>query len=837
LTVAWYLFRATFRRRWPGLLAIVLLIGLVGGLAMGAIAGARRTESSYPTFLAGTNPSDLLVQPTSTVACSSDLISQIAQLPHVRRVACADSFNAATQTATGGLGTVLLAQVELIASADGEYSGQDRVTITSGRRADPARADEVVATPSAAAVLGLHVGSKVPIGIWADNQTTLTPYRVIRMTVVGIGVFNTQVVQDDIDRGNTGFVLGTPALLHELESCCQAGTYDGLQLRGGSRYDTTVEHEYAHLLATNPITTASAASSALQVYVTSEIEAQAQRAIHPEAIALGVFGAFAALAALLLGIQAVSRQLRVGAEDTSVLRAIGGGPTVTSTDGLLGIVGAVTVGSLLAGAVAIGLSPLAPFGPVRSVDPSPGVSVDWTVLGFGVLVLILVFSGVAVVLAYRQAPHRATSLVPAREHPSSIVKLGREAGIPVSGIAGLQFALESGRGRSAVPVRSVMLGAVLAIIVVTATLTFGASLNTLISHPTLYGWNFDYALYSTDGYGPVPSMVVQPLLARDPTVASTTGVYFATGEIDGQVVPLLGEPAHAAIAPPVLSGHRLNGPGQVVLGSATLAQLHKRVGDSVVVQGDGIPAVRLRIVGTSTLPTIGEVLGGHPTMSSGAVIPTSAVPAALLDQFGPVSGPNALFIRLRPGSDPTAAQQSLEKIARAALRTFRTPQDVAQNGPGAYGVTMQLLGPQRPAEIVNYRTMGTTPGFLAGGLAVGAVAALALTLVASVRRRRRELALLKTFGFTQRQLAAAVAWQATVVAVVGLVVGIPLGIALGRFLWDAFAHQLSAVVDPTVAIVPLVLVVLSAIVLANLVAAFPGRIAARTPTALVLRAE
>ncbi len=836
MTVAWYLFRATFRRRWPGLLAIVLLIGLVGGLAMGSIAGARRTESSYPTFLTGTDPSELLVQPTEAVACSSGLISQIARLPHVRRVACADSFNAATQTPTGGLGTVLLAQVDLIASVDGEYSRQDRITITSGRRADPARADEVVATPSAAAFLGLHVGSHVQIGIWRNNQTSLTPYRVIRMTVVGIGVFNTQVVQDDIDRGNTGFLLGTPALLHEFESCCQAGTYDGLQLRDGNRYDTTVEHEYAHLLDSSAA--ASGASPALQVYVTSVIEAEAQRAEHPEAIALGVFGVIAGLAALLIGIQAVSRQLRAGAEDTSVLRAIGAGPAVTSTDGLLGIVGAVVVGSLLAGAVAIGLSPLAPFGPVRTVDPSPGVNFDWTVLGFGVLALILVVAGVAVVLAFRQAPYRASSLGPVREHPSSIVQFGLAAGrLPVSGIAGLRFALESGRGRSAVPVRSVMVGAVLAIIVVTATLTFGASLNTLISHPALYGWNFDYALYSTDGYGPVPSRVVQPLLARDPTVASTTGVYFGTVEIDGQVVPLLAEPAHAAIAPPVLTGRRIDGGGQIVLGPATLAQLHKRVGDTVVVQGDGIPAVRLRVVGTATLPTIGEVISVHPTMSTGALIPTSAVPPALEDQFGPASGPNAVFIRLQPGSDPAAAQRSLEKIAHTALQLFHSPQSVAQGGLDAYGLTIQLLGPQRPAEIVNYRSMGTTPGLLAGGLAVGAVAALGLTLVASVRRRRREMALLKTFGFTHRQLAAAVAWQATVVAVVGLVVGIPLGIALGRFLWDAFAHQLSVVVDPTVAIVPLALVALGAIVLANLVAAIPGRTAARTPTALVLRAE
>lgn len=41
---------------------------------------------------------------------------------------------------------------------------------------------------------------------------------------------NTQVVQADIDRGNTGFLLGTPALARELDPCCQTGTYDGIQI-------------------------------------------------------------------------------------------------------------------------------------------------------------------------------------------------------------------------------------------------------------------------------------------------------------------------------------------------------------------------------------------------------------------------------------------------------------------------------------------------------------------------------------------------------------------------------------------------------------------------------
>ena len=63
-----YRFPATFRRRWGGYLALAVLIGLVGGVAMGSVAAARRSDSSYPTFLASTNPSDLVVQPFTTPA-------------------------------------------------------------------------------------------------------------------------------------------------------------------------------------------------------------------------------------------------------------------------------------------------------------------------------------------------------------------------------------------------------------------------------------------------------------------------------------------------------------------------------------------------------------------------------------------------------------------------------------------------------------------------------------------------------------------------------------------------------------------------------------------------
>jgi hypothetical protein len=48
--------------------------------------------------------------------------------------------------------------------------------------------------------------------------------------------------------------------------------------------------------------------------------------------------------------------------------------------------------------------------------------------------------------------------------------------------------------------------------------------------------------------------------------------------------------------------------------------------------------------------------------------------------------------------------------------------------------------------------MGGQPLALALALAAAAMASLALTVLTSVRRRRRELALLKTLGMTRHQL-------------------------------------------------------------------------------------
>ena len=110
-------------------------------------------------------------------------------------------------------------------------------------------------------------------------------------------------------------------------------------------------------------------------------------------------------------------------------------------------------------------------------------------------------------------------------------------------------------------------------------------------------------------------------------------------------------------------------------------------------------------------------------------------------------------------------------------------------------------------------------------------------LFTGVRRRRRDLAVLKTLGLTRSQLLKLVSWQASALATVALLAGLPLGALAGRWSWALFAGATGV---PGQADIPLPLVLLAipgALLLANLVAAGPGWAAAQTRPALILRSE
>jgi hypothetical protein len=374
-------------------------------------------------------------------------------------------------------------------------------------------------------------------------------------------------------------------------------------------------------------------------------------------------------------------------------------------------------------------------------------------------------------------------------------------------------------------VRSSILASTLAIVVVVGSLTFGNSLNTLISTPRLYGWNWSAMLESDAGYGNVPLTQAAHLLDGNPSVTGWSGVYFDSLLFDGQAVPVVAGGTQARVAPALLSGHQVDAPDQVVMGAGTLSDLHKRVGDTVHVSGGSKSAV-LHVVGVATMPTVGIGFGLHLSIGSGAFVDQSLIPPtvpALLGLTDP--GPNAILVRFAPSVTPAAEQRSVAAMVNSLNRLEA----------GSAGIIS--FTDIRPAEITDYETMGAAPLILAVALSAGAVVALTLTLLTSVRRRRRDLALLKALGFTRGQLSAVVAWQSTVSVAIGVLIGVPLGIVFGRAMWDLFAHELFAIPRSTVPLLATGLVALGALLLANLVAAIPGRQAAKTPTNLILKAE
>jgi ABC-type antimicrobial peptide transport system permease subunit len=822
--------------RWTSYLIIVVLVGSIGGLALGSLSAARRTQSSFNVFLASTNPSDLTV-----TLYAPNIASELARLPLVRHVGVAtysvNAFPAGRKGAPDFTPALVQGSVTGTGSVTDEYFTEDKVAVLAGRMAEPGKADEFVADTEAEHLMGWHLGESVRMYFYTDAQASLSDFgtnkvkpRVsLTMHLVGTIVRNTEVLLDQADR-KPDLMIFTPALTHEIVNNKLHYNLYSLQLDHGVRDLSAVQREIISILPRG---------TTYSFNVTSVIAGEVNRSIEPESIALGVFGLIALLVALVIAAGLLARTLRGESDDLDVMRALGASPVMTSFASLLGLLASILMGGFLAVGVAVALSPLSPIGPVRAVYPDRGFAFDTPVLIYGFLFLVVALVAMTLLFTRRrvrqQYDRRRLALPSSR---SRVGRLAADLGLPVTAVVGVRFAFEPGRDRDAVPVRSALVGSILAVAIVVATLTFGNSLATLVSHPSLYGWNWNYVM-AGNGSG-VPPQAVR-LLKSDPYVATWSGDNFANAQINGVTVPIILTTYRASVTAPILSGHAVDGPGQIVLGAQTMLQLHKRLGQTVTASYGTkkdypvyVPPTKMTIVGTATLPAIGGTLTSHTSMGVGAILPIDIEPPAfkkfLHAPFESLNGYSAIFVRLKKGAPAALARASLEKIAHYGTKLLYAV-------PNGGGSAVAVRGVQYPAEIENYRTIGVVPDLLALALAAGAVVALALTLVASVHRRRRDLALLRTLGFTRRQLMSAVAWQASVAGAVGIVAGIPIGVLCGRWLWTLFARNIFAVPEPTVPVVPVIIVAIAAMALANIVAALPGRSAAQTSTAQVLRGE
>jgi hypothetical protein len=337
----------------------------------------------------------------------------------------------------------------------------------------------------------LHVGSRMKLVAadlgdeGADAPTDVEPFTV---TVVGIGRFNSEIVPTtkfDV----TELVLMTPAGYHAYAKN-RPLNFDGIFVRLRPGADPNAFRHAAKVLAQAH---SEEVGGDILYADYADRNARVERTIQPQAAALALFAAFAGLAGFLVIGQALSRQLSDDATDVPILRTIGLTRAqlvrlaLVRTGLVTGVAAVVAVG------VAIAISPLFPIGAARRAYVHPGVDVNVAMLVGGAAVIVVLFLARAAVPAWRLASTPAgVEGTSAQTHDHASATASWVSGVlPVSAAAGVRMALEPGRGRSAVPVRTTLIGAIVALAAVATTATFAVNLNRVVSSPRLYGRGWD----------------------------------------------------------------------------------------------------------------------------------------------------------------------------------------------------------------------------------------------------------------------------------------------------------------------------------------------------------
>lgn len=800
--------RSLLRRQWRSYLAIALLVGLGGSAALAGFAAARRTVSAYPTYLRNARVSDLSI---IVGAYEPELAAEFAGLPEVLPGGSASyaQINVAPVGADGQFDRGFPIG-EQVGSIDGRYLVQDRVAVTRGRVPRLDREDEILLNEVLFAECRCDIGHVFTLGIApadrGDNPGQgfeAEPLRILRARVVGVGLLPNEIIQDDIDR--VPRIVFTPALTRASLASTNYG-WQGLRLRGGAAAADAMEQKLTKLAQEAGLEGALVRKQ----YVTTD---KVQRAVRPVGVSLGAFAAIVAIALLVLTGLAISRQFMFEAADSATLRSMGVSPVGRAAPGSIVATLAVGLGLAVAVAGAFALSPIAPVGRVRKVDVDAGWAFDATALVGGAAMLGAVLVALVLAIAVRSLRRPAAFT---QTDPTAVASAATRLG--ASAAMGLRMAVEPGRGPTSVPVRINLVTLTTAVLLMVAALTFSDSLTRLVDRPELYGTAWDGLIAADGGYGALPVDEIAPALDAEPTVDGWATAGFGRLRIGGVGAPAIGfTPGRGNVSPPLLRGRLPTADDEVVLGQATLEQANSRLGGRVRMEGNK-EARSMTVVGVAVLPAMGPVFAEHTSPGSGALVTTSALRA--LDG-GPQSAPSMLMLRLRGDAD---AEREVPRIAE------RLPRG-ADTGPYDGGTE------QRPADITNASAMGRAPATLAAMLAVTAVVALALTVGVSARRRRRDLAVMKALGFTRRQLAATVAWQATVSMGAAVVIGSGLGVVLGRSLWRLFAQQLDVVPTPSVPVLLIAAIGSALIIAANGVAAPVAWVAGRVPASTVLRAE
>ena len=403
--------RLEYQRRWRSLAALALLVALATATVLTAAAGARRGQTALDRLWARTLPATVTVLPNQP---HFDW-SRIRTLPEVSALTtfavakfALDGYPVATQN--NGL-----------PPGDSQvFRTIERPVVLQGRLLDPSRVDEVDVTALFPGNYGKGVGDTLTLhlpslkqGQYYDPSSGLPP-RGPKIRVRIVGVIRSPWFSDS--PGSLGGVVPSPALLTHYRANLMGVRDDGfinalVRLKGGSAAIPRFRADLARVTGRSDI-------DEWDNFAT--FGDPTRKVTGYEAACLLAFGLAALAAAFFLVGQSIARYASATVSDLQVLRAPGMTPRQATAAACAAPFLAAVVGATGGIAGAIVASAWTPIGMASLLEPHPGISADWLILGIGwaaAPLLVLAGSAVAAVAALAAAGRSALRAAPSSRRP------------------------------------------------------------------------------------------------------------------------------------------------------------------------------------------------------------------------------------------------------------------------------------------------------------------------------------------------------------------------------------------------------------------------------------
>jgi len=811
MRAAWFCANKQLRRSKRSWIGLAILFGLFAGAASLAVAGADRTASAFDRLAAKTRAPDIVAVsecPDPTCAGTADRLSTI---PSVSAVAPMVTMTAALRRADGkplSIGDPCYTgagEVDLILPVDDRWGADvNRFDLARGSLPDPASPDEVLIASEIARRFDLDVGDTLSMHGDACDDGAGKAARTRNLRVVGIER-STFEQQPEI-----GFYLlgvhGTQALLRALQQDGMQFHADiSLRLRPSTTVTQVVRQAGDRGISIEPVLTH------------AEIRRGIAKSTRPDEVAALILGFFGMIAALVVVGPVMIQLAASNGPELRILRTLGFTRGDLVRVSLLSGLFVGTAAALVAGALAVGLSPLFPIAEARRFEPSPGFHASalvWVGMAATASTTILLIMLGTLLGARTSQSTRFVSV-------TSASRFVRRLRLPPTIATGVRMALELRNGAaSALAIFGVSAG----VVGLVAALTFSASLRHLDRTPSLVGWNWDVGAFlaGKEGEPPLTREGVERLRLGLLTVPGVERASLATyfppqfPILDRNTFPMAFSTGVDAVVPTVIAGRAPTGPAEVMLNPHLARRLGVAIGDHVDLHRSdpndpgraSSATVPFEIVGTGIVPIgDGRVDVGFSLTLDG------------LATLTPDATPHMAYIALERGAD-----------RRRFAETLVSRGDV-EDGSVIQGIRSSKLVQLDLAQV------SQTPRIVAGLFTLAGVAVLIQGVVSAGRKRRRELAILRAIGLSARQATRVSVWQAITSTLVGVGIAVPVGVVVGAALWSLYATGIGVKVHTATDVWRIGLVAACGLGLAAAVAFPPSWLAAKRVSADVLRPE